>query len=43
MKNVAATSGQSVSFAILFLAGEIAWEGAWAGSDNVLNFYSRSP
>jgi hypothetical protein len=43
MKNVAATSGQSVSFAILFFAGEIAWEGICAGSDNVLNFFSRPP
>jgi hypothetical protein len=43
MKNVAATSGHSVSFATLFLAFEIAWEGIWAGSDNVLNFYRRPP
>jgi hypothetical protein len=43
MKNVAATNGQSVSFAILFFAVEIACEGIWAGSDNVLNFYSRPP
>jgi hypothetical protein len=28
--------------AILFFAWGIAWEGSWAGSDNVLNFYSRS-
>ena len=43
MKNVAATSGQSVSFAILFFAVEIAWVGMGAGSDNELNFYSRPP
>jgi hypothetical protein len=43
MKNVAATSGQSVSFAALFFAVGIAREGSWAGSDNVLNFYSRPP
>jgi hypothetical protein len=43
MKKVAATSGQSVSFATLFFAVEITWEGIWAGSDNVLNFYSRPP
>src|SRR5260370_22217948 len=42
MKNVAATRGQSVSLAILFFAWGIAWEGSWAGSDSVLNFYSRS-
>jgi hypothetical protein len=38
MKNVAATSGQSVSFAAFFLAFETAWEGSWVGKDNVLNF-----
>src|SRR6266849_10318448 len=43
MKNVAATSGQSVSFAILFFAVEIVRVGMWAGSDNVLNFYPRPP
>src|SRR5260370_8223950 len=42
MKNVAATRGQSVSLAILFFAWGIAGEGSWAGSDSVLNFYSRS-
>jgi len=39
MKNVAATSGQSVSFAALFFAVEIAGEGSWAGTDIELNFY----
>jgi hypothetical protein len=39
MKNVAATSGHSVSFATGDLALEIAWAGTAAGSDNVLNFY----
>src|SRR6202790_2680770 len=43
MKNVAATSGQSVSFATFFFAVEIAWEGIWAGRDKELNFYSRPP
>src|SRR5215813_10170080 len=41
MKNVAANSGQSVSLAIRFFPWGIA-EGSRAGSDNVLNFYSRS-
>jgi hypothetical protein len=43
MKNVAATRGQSVSFATLFFAMRIAWEGICAGRDKVLNFYSRPP
>jgi hypothetical protein len=43
MKNVAATSGQSVSFATLFFAVDIPWEGIWAGTDIELNFYSRPP
>jgi hypothetical protein len=43
MKNVAATSGQSVSFAALFFAVGIAREGGWVGSDKELNFYSRPP
>src|SRR5215813_11999304 len=43
MKNVAATNGQSVSLAALFLAVEITWEGIWAGTDMLLNFYSRPP
>ena len=43
MKNVAATSGQSVSFATLFFAVEIAGEGIGAGRDKELNFYSRPP
>jgi len=43
MKNVAATNGQSVSFAVLFLAVENTWEGIWAGTDMLLNFYSRPP
>jgi hypothetical protein len=43
MKKVAATSGQSVSLAMDFLAVGIAWEGYWAGSDKELNLYSRPP
>jgi hypothetical protein len=43
MKNVAATNGQSVSFAALFFAMGSAWEGIWAGRDKVLNFFSRPP
>jgi hypothetical protein len=43
MKKVAATSGQSVSFATLFFVVEIVLEGIWAGSDIELNFYSRPP
>jgi len=43
MKNVAATSGQSVSFATGFFAIENAREGSWAGSDKELNFYYRPP
>jgi hypothetical protein len=43
MKNVAATSGQSVSLAALFLAVGIAREGSWVGSDIELNFYSCPP
>jgi len=43
MKNVAATNGQSVSFAVLFFAMENTWEGIWAGTDMLLNFYSRPP
>ena len=43
MKNVAATNGQSVSFAVLFFGGESTWEGAWAGTDMLLNFYDRPP
>jgi len=39
MKNVAATSGQSVSFATLDFVFDIASVGSGAGSDNVLNFY----
>src|SRR5260370_12399976 len=42
MKKVAATSGHRVSLAALVFALGIAREGSWAGSDNVLNFYSRS-
>jgi len=42
MKNVAATSGQSVNFAALFFAMGSAWEGIWAGSDKVLNFFLSS-
>ena len=43
MKNVAATSGQSVSLATLFLVVGMAWEGSWVGTDIELNFYSRPP
>ncbi len=43
MKNVAATSGQSVSFATLFFALEMVEEGICAGRDKELNFYSRPP
>jgi len=42
MKNVAATKGQSVNFAALFLEIGIAWEGIWAGRDKVLNFFLSS-
>jgi hypothetical protein len=43
MKKVAATSGQSVSFAVFFFVAEIAPEGNWAGRERVLNFLSRPP
>src|SRR5580704_7695724 len=43
MKNVAATSGQSVIFATLFFVEGRTWEGICAGRDTVLNFYSRPP
>jgi hypothetical protein len=43
MKKVAATSGQSVSFAVFFLVEEIAPVGNWAGRERVLNFLSRPP
>jgi hypothetical protein len=43
MKNVAATRGQTVSFATFFLVEEIAREGNWAGREMVLNFLSRPP
>jgi len=43
MKNVAATNGQSVSFAALVFGLEITWEGIWAGTDMLLNLYSRPP
>src|SRR5580693_966559 len=43
MKNVAATSGQSVSLPMFFLAVGIVREGYWAGRDIELNFYSRPP
>jgi hypothetical protein len=43
MKNVAATNGQSVSFAVLFFGVESTWEGIWAGTDMLLNFYDRPP
>jgi len=40
MKNVAAMSGQSVNFAILFFGTGAAGKDAWAGNDAVLNFFS---
>src|SRR5579859_6393742 len=43
MKNVAATKGQSVSFAALFLEMGIAWEGIWAGRIKSSIFFSRPP
>jgi hypothetical protein len=43
MKNVAATSGQSVSFATRFFGMEIACVGYWVGRDKELNFYYRPP
>jgi hypothetical protein len=43
MKKVAATRGQSVSFATLFLVVGMAREGNCAGTDIELNFYSRPP
>jgi hypothetical protein len=42
MKNVAATNGQSVNFAALFFEMGSTWEGIWAGSDKVLNFFLLS-
>jgi len=43
MKNVAATRGQSVSFATFFLVIETAREGNCAGTDIELNSYYRPP
>jgi hypothetical protein len=43
IKNVAATRGQSVSFADFFLAAETIREGKWAGTDMLLNLYRRPP
>jgi len=43
MKKVAATSGQSVSFADFFLAAEMTREGKLAGTDMLLNLYRRPP
>src|SRR5579864_772857 len=43
MKKVAATRGQSVSFAMDFFVDGITREGNWAGSDIELNLYSRPP
>jgi len=42
MKNVAATRGQSVSFATRFFLVEIACVGYWVGRDRELNFYFSS-
>jgi len=43
MKNVAATSGQSVSLAIFFLVVVMELAGSWAGRGKELNFYSCPP
>src|SRR2546421_10487752 len=43
MKNVAATNGQSVSFAVLFFVVENTSEGIWAVTDMLLNLCSRPP
>ncbi|HVO58301.1 MAG TPA: hypothetical protein VMT51_11455 [Dongiaceae bacterium] len=43
MKNVAATSGHSVSFADFVFVAEMMREGSEAGSDTLLNFYRRPP
>src|SRR5256885_4398667 len=43
MKNVAATNGQSVSFAVLFFVVENTRVEIWAGTDMLLNLYSRPP
>jgi hypothetical protein len=43
MKNVAATSGQSVNLTTLFLVVGMAREGSWVPSGKELNFYSRPP
>lgn len=40
---MAATKGQSVSLAALFFGVESTWEGTWAGTDMLLNFYDRPP
>jgi hypothetical protein len=42
MKNVAATSGQSVSFATRVFLVEMACAGYWVGRDRELNFYFPS-
>jgi len=43
MKKVAATSGQSVSFADFFMDVEMVREGKWAGTDMLLNLYRCPP
>jgi hypothetical protein len=43
IKNVAATSGQSVSFADFFFAAEITREEQLAGTDMLLNLYRCPP
>src|SRR6266446_2892162 len=43
IKKVAATRGQSVSFADFFLADEMTREGKFAGTDMLLNLYRRPP
>src|SRR5215472_3746825 len=43
MKKVAATSGHKVSLAAFFLALGMTWEGNCAGTEMLLNLYSRPP
>src|SRR5215467_946184 len=43
MKKVAATSGHKVNLAAFFFVLEMTWEGNCAGTDMLLNFYSRPP
>src|SRR5215475_5190930 len=43
MKKVAATSGHKVSLAAFFLVLGMTWEGNCAGTEMLLNLYSRPP